>query len=462
MTADRPRPAPVLRSRHRPGPAPDRPVLARRRVLAAGAALPLATAGLAACGDGEDDGGGEEPDLSAELPREEPGPAEGSGALVSPFTARLLAALPRDAVNLVCSPLSAQIALTMAGLGAAGATRAQMEDVLGGSIDELAESANTLASVLAAVGDAQREEADDDAPEPARASLVNGTWLQQGLEIEQAFLEGLAAHFGSGVYEVDFTDGAAREEGRERINSWVEDATHGLVEDLVPEGSLTEDSRLMLVDALHLKAAWSTALGREGGSFTTAEGEELSVEMLHGETSTWYEDDLVRATSLEAYGDELALALVRPVADPAAVLEGWAGSAEDAGGGLAALLGGLEDSSATVELAVPGFDIEWDEELTSPLTELGMADAFSADADFSGITASERLAITSVMHKAVITVDENGMEAAAATAVGVGAVSAPVDVKELVLDAPFLYVAYERSTLAPLVLGWIGDPTQTR
>src|SRR5699024_12354634 len=118
--------------------------------------------------------------------------------------------------------------------------------------------------------------------------------------------------------------------------------------------------------------------------------------------------------------------------------------------------------SATVELAVPGFDIEWDEELTSPLTELGMADAFSADADFSGITASERLAITSVMHKAVITVDENGMEAAAATAVGVGAVSAPVDVKELVLDAPFLYVAYERSTLAPLVLGWIGDPTQTR
>src|SRR5699024_5380476 len=282
-------------------------------------------------------------------------------------------------------------------------------------------------------GDAQREEADDDAPEPARASLVNGTWLQQGLEIEQACLEGLAAHFGSGVYEVDFTDGAAREEGRERINSWVEDATHGRVEDLVPEGTLTEDSRLMLVDALHLKAAWSTALGREGGSFTTAEGEELSVEMLHGETSSWYEDDLVRATSLEAYGDELALALVRPVADPAAVLEGWAGSAEDAGGGLAALLGGREESTATVELAVPGFDIEWDEELTSPLTELGMADAFSADADFSGITASERLAITSVMHKAVITVDENGMEAAAATAVGVGAVSAPVDVKELVL-----------------------------
>ena len=91
-----------------------------------------------------------------------------------------------------------------------------------------------------------------------------------------------------------------------------------------------------------------------------------------------------------------------------------------------------------------------------------MGGAFSHDADFSRITASERLAITSVVQKAVITVDENGMEAAAATAVGVGAVSAPVDVQELVLDAPFLYVAYERSTLAPLVLGWIGDPTQTR
>ncbi len=462
MAADHSRPARGLRFWRRPGPAPARPLLARRRVLAAGAALPFTTAALAACGGGEDGSAGEEPDLSAELPREEPGPVEGTGALASPFTARLLAALPRDAVNLVCSPLSAQSALTMAGLGAAGATRAQMEDVLGGSIDELAECANTLASVLAAVGDAQREAADEDAPEPARASLVSGTWLQQGLEVEQAFLEGLAAHFGSGVYEVDFTDGAAREEGRERINRWVEDATHGLVEDLVEEGTLTEDSRLMLVNALHLKAAWSRVLGRVGGSFTTAEGEELSVEMLHGETSTWFEDDLVRATSLEAHGGELALALVQPVADPAAVLEGWAESAQDAGGGLAALLSGLEDSSATAELTVPGFDIEWDGELTSPLTELGMGGAFSHDADFSGITASERLAITSVVQKAVITVDENGMEAAAATAVGVGAVSAPVDVQELVLDAPFLYVAYERSTLAPLVLGWIGDPTQTR
>ena len=91
-----------------------------------------------------------------------------------------------------------------------------------------------------------------------------------------------------------------------------------------------------------------------------------------------------------------------------------------------------------------------------------MVDAFTGSADFSGVTAEASLMITNVLQKAVITIDEEGMEAAAATAVVVGEASAPVIPNELILDAPFLFVAYETATLAPLVLGWIGDPTQTR
>lgn len=424
--------------------------------------MPLASTALVACDDGEEGvDPAQEPDLQAELPRDEPGPPEGAGELVVPFAARLLGALPRDEANLVCSPLSAQVALTMAGLGAAGSTRAQMEEVLGGSIGELAETANTLSSVLAAVGDAQREEADEEAPEPAVASLVNGTWLQKDLEVEQEFLDGLASHFGSGAYQVDFTDEAEREKGRKRINAWVEDATNDLIEELIPQGALGRSSRLVLVNALHLKAAWPKELGTAGGTFTTADGEELSVELLTGSTSTWYEDDLVRATSLGTYGGELALALVQPVDDVAVVLDAWT-EAADGEAGLAALLSGLEGSSASTELSVPGFDIEWGGQLGDHLEKLGMVDAFSADADFSGITTAEQLEIAAVLQKAVITVDAEGMEAAAATAVHVGATSAEVEVKRLVLDAPFLCIAYERSTLAPLVLGWIGDPTQTR
>lgn len=440
--------------------APPRTLARRRTVLTGAAMLPLAAVSLTSCGD--DGAFRAEPDLSADLPRAEPGPAEGAGAQVVPFTARMLGAIDRAEVNAVCSPLSAQVALTMVGMGAAGSTRAQMEEVLGGSMDELAEGANTLSQLLATVGDEEREQADDEAPEPAVASLVNGTWLQEGFDVEQAYLEDLATWFGSGVFEADFTDDATREGAREGINDWVEESTNDLIEELLPKGVLTADTRLVLVNALHLKAAWPEELTKSSGTFTTADGEELSAEMLQGGTSTWYEDEVCRATSLDTYGEDLVLALVQPVGELVEVLDAWAESSSELGSGLAALLSGLEDSEASTQLTVPAFDIGWDSSLKGVLEGLGVTDAFSAAADFSGITGTADLVIDEIVQKAVITVDESGMEAAAATAVMAGVTSAPMLEQELVLDAPFLFVAYERATLAPLVLGWIGDPTQTR
>ncbi len=435
----------------------------RRSVLAAAAALPLAGAGLSACGALEGITGGDlEPDLVSELPRRKPGEAEGLGRRVVPFSAHLLAGIDREDVNAVCSPLSAQTALTMAALGAAGDTLAQMEEVLGGTVEELAATANTLSSVLADVGDEAREADDPEGPEPSVASLVNSTWLQEGMAVEQGFLDGLAEWFGSGVFEVDFADGAAREEGRTRINDWVAEQTHDLIEDLVPEGALSESTRAVLVNALHLKAAWPAPLERRGGTFTTEDGEELSVELLHGDSSAWYEDSVCRATALGAAGGELALALVQPVGSVAETMDAWAEVAGIPEAGLGGLLDGLEESSDQVDLAVPGFDIDWDSSLVPVLKELGMTAAFSEDADLSGITSEEQLVLTEVLQKAVITVDEEGMEAAAATAAVAGVTSAPAEPKELVLDRPFLFVAYERTSRAPLVLGWIGDPTQTR
>jgi len=448
-----------------PTPTPDRlprrDQLGRRPVLGLGALLPALALGLSACG-GEDGDGGDLPDLRAEVPRAEPGPAEGAGELVVPFTARMLGAVDRADVNVVCSPLSAQVALAMIGMGAAGETLAQMEDVLGGSMDELAAAANTLSSVLAVVGDREREVADEERPEPARASLVNGTWLQEGFEVEQSFLEDLATWFGSGVNEADFTDGEERAAAREEINGWVAESTDGLIEQLLDESVLRPTTRLVLVNALHLTAAWQEPLTTVGGRFTTADGEELSCEMLLGGTSTWYEDEVCRATSLDTYGEDLALALVQPTGELADVLGAWSDGAEDPDAGLAALLAGLEGSTATTQLSVPSFDIDWEASLKELLEGLGMTDAFSGAADFSGVTGQADLVIDEIVQKAVITIDENGMEAAAATAVVVGETSAPVLEQELVLDAPFLVVAYERSTLAPLVVGWIGDPTQTR
>eukprot|EP01135_Chromosphaera_perkinsii_P010472 Nk52_evm1s2134 gene=Nk52_evmTU1s2134 len=88
--------------------------------------------------------------------------------------------------------------------------------------------------------------------------------------------------------------------------------------------------------------------------------------------------------------------------------------------------------------------------------------AFTDHADFSGVTRQEPLYLREVLQKAVLMIDEEGMEAAAATAVVADTESAEIPEQELLLDSPFLVVAYERSTRAPLVVGWVGDPTQTR
>jgi serpin B len=446
---------------------PPRSTLARRHLLATGAALPLAVTGLAGCGV-LGGGGANPPDLRAEVPRADPDPPEGAGEVVVPFTARLLAAIDRTPVNAVCSPLSAQIALAMIGLGAAGATRTQMEEVLGAPMEDLAQGANTLDVVLAAVGDSEREDPNEEDPEAAMASLANATWIQEGFEVSETFLEDLATYFGSGIHEADFVDDGEREQARTGINDWVLERTNDLIEELIPQGALSADTRLVLVNALHLKAAWQEPLTRSGGRFTTADGEDRSAEMLTGRSRGWYEDDLVRATSLPTYGDELALALIQPVQDVPTVIDGWASAAGESGGGnpgagIGALLRGLqEEETGGTQLTVPAFDIDWEQELKDPLQQLGMVDAFTGSADFSGVTTETSLAITHVLQKAVITVDEEGMEAAAATAVIVGETSAPVIPNELILDAPFLFVAYETTTLAPLVLGWIGDPTQTR
>ncbi|MCW1805896.1 serpin family protein [Brachybacterium squillarum] len=438
--------------------------LARRRsVLGAGIVLPTLALGLAACGD---EGSAAQPDLRAEVDREPAGPAGEVAAAVLPFTARLLAAADREAVNLVCSPLSAQIALTMAALGAAGTTREQMEQVLGGDAETLAAAANTLDQVLAAVGQEEREEDDPDAAEPALASLACATWAQEGFDVGQDYLDALARWFGSGVWTADFTADGPREQARTRINDWVQEETAGLVEELVPQGMLTEATRLVLVNTLHLKAAWPSPLTLEDGRFTLEGGEEVTTPMLHGDARGWYEDELCTATALPAAGDDLGLALVRPAGTAQELLVAWAevadGAADPAAEGLGAVLAGIRDSSETVALTVPTIDLGWDGDLVPVLQELGMDAPFTDDADFTGITGEERLRITGVVQKAVITVDEEGMEAAAATAVSVGATSAPAEPKELVIDAPYVIVAFETSTGAPLVAGRVGDPRATR
>ena len=401
--------------------------------------------------------------------------------MVTAFTARLLASIDRRPANAVCSPLSVHIALTMTGLGARGDTRQQMEQVLGGEMEQLALTAAQLREVLAAVGEGARARESGRGPEPARASLVGGAWAEQGVTVPPQYRAQLEEEFGAALGRLDVREAETREAGRREINAWVQERTHQLIQDLIPPGALTAQERLVLVSALHVKAAWPSPLSTAPGTFTTAQGQQREVTMLSGTARGWYEDARCRATALPTDGGEIALALVQPAVGREDVLDTWAAHTADAPGrepgesaagehgthstpgtGLDAVLDGVAGSHEPVGLTLPALDVSFEEELSVPLRQLGMTAPFGPGADFTGIAEGAHWFISQVLHKAVLTVDEHGMEAAAATALMTRLAAAAPPQRRLVLDAPFLVIAYETTTRTPLVAGWIGDPSRTR
>jgi serpin B len=242
---------------------------------------------------------------------------------------------------------------------------------------------------------------------------------------------------------------------RRRINRTVADQTAGRITDLFPSGSIDEDSRLVLTNALYLKAAWAREFPRErtvDAPFTRADGSTVTVPMMHNEPGDdeggmlgYAEGPGYQAVTLPYKGGKLAFTVIVPAS--AEALKGK---------GVAALL--AEIRPAHVTLAMPRFTAGSAMDLRDTLTAAGMPDAFSSAADFSGITDDTGLYLGSVRHKTFVKVDEEGTEAAAATGVDAKAVSAPVP-HTVTVDRPFLFVITDTANGAPLFLGRIGDPT---
>lgn len=157
-----------------------------------------------------------------------------------------------------------------------------------------------------------------------------------------------------------------------------------------------------------------------------------------------------RAVELPYAGNALSMLLVLP-SDLDAFLE------ETDADGFAAIVCGL--SSREVELSMPRFSIESQADLRDLLSAMGMPTAFSKGADFSGMTQAERLRISKVIHQANIDVDEDGTEAAAATAVVVEVESRPATKATLRLDRPFLFALRDVETGTIIFLGQVADPS---
>jgi serpin B len=377
--------------------------------------------------------------------------AKAAAAAINDFGLELFHAAVKPGENGVVSPASIAIALAMARAGARGETAAQMDAVLRSvAADENAAWLNALDQALTNRSGTFKDMAGKDVDVALR--IANAPFAQQGMALEAAYLEALAARFGAGVRLVDYTSDA--EGARQAINAWVSDQTEARIPELLARNTVSGATRLVLVNAIYLKAAWLMPFVVEAttpGPFTRLDGSTVDVPMMAASERLPYAEGAGwRAVELPYVGGSLAMTVIVPD-DLAAFEASLDGAAFDA------IVASLASSS--VDLAFPKFGIETRAELNDVLKALGMPLAFDpSGADFSGITNEEALFIAWVIHQANIDVDEKGTEAAAATAVGMEGSAGPTEPIEMRVDRPFLFALRDKPTGAILFLGRVTEP----
>jgi serpin B len=363
------------------------------------------------------------------------------------FAADLYRLASSEDGNLFMSPHSITTALAMTYAGAANNTAAQIADVFNFSQQPTTLHASLNALDLALASRAQNGSSDTI---PFKLQTANSIWGQDGFEVLDPFLDTLALNYGAGMHVLDFerdTEGS-----RQTINGWVEDQTNEKIKELLPQGVIKDSTKLVLTNAIYFSAAWQEpfeASDTQDRPFQVA-GTNVQVptlyqtaDMNYGEGAGW------KAVEIPYDGNELSMTVVVP--DNLATFE-----QQLTGATFTAIKDAVRHHS--VQLYLPKFKFDAPLPLKGILTELGMTDAFEDSlADFSGIDGKRDLVVTDVLHKGFVGIDENGTEAAAATAVVIGPTSIP-EQATMVVDKPFVFFIKDRPTGAILFVGRVVDP----
>jgi serpin B len=374
-----------------------------------------------------------------------------SAASADAFGVDLYRQLVQDDANTVFSPVSVSSALWMAWCGARGQTATELARGLhlnqspDATVDATVDGLRSLSDLLS--GPAGRGLVTFRAP--------NTVWVQSGLPVRPEFTSRLS-DAGATFADADFA--RAPEAVRDEINRVIAEQTGGKITGLLPPGAIGRLTRLVLANAVYLKAAWLDPFPAAQTSDAPfyPDGPDrpgLTVPMMRGAAARDYvRGDGYQSVLLRYARSSLAMAVILPDGPLAALRPALAAR------GLGALLAG--PARCQVTLSLPRFRVEAAFDLIPALRQLGMNAAFDGDADFSGITEAGQLRIGAVAHKAYVDVDERGTEAAAATAVSVRAAAAmrPPPPVTMVVDRPFLFAIVHTTTGLPLFLGQVSRP----
>ncbi len=357
-----------------------------------------------------------------------------------------------DTDNLFYSPYSVSIALAMTYAGASASTATQMASALDFQLPPTSLHAAFDALDLQLASRAQGQAGDNG--QPFKLNVVDSLWADKTFTFQKPFLDTLAQDYGTGLRTVDFE--SAPETARGAINGWVSGQTDKLIPQLLPDGSLDSSTRFVIVNAIYFNAGWQNpfqASATQPGAFTHLDGSTAQVPMMsqsleaeYASGSNW------QATELRYAGGQTSMVIVLPEAGQLPQVEQGLDASF-----LSSVISSLQPTE--VAFSMPKFTIHGATiSLATELEKLGMTNAFDqAKANFSAMT-QEAVFISDVLHQAYVSVDENGTQAAAATAAIGETLSAVQNTATMTVDRPFFFSIRDIPTGSILFVGRVLNP----
>jgi serpin B len=352
--------------------------------------------------------------------------------------------------NVFFSPYSISIALAMTWGGARNQTERDMASVLHFPFPQaqLHSAFNALDLALAS---------------HARTSgfelhIVNQLWGEKTYAFLPDYLKLVSVNYDAAMCLLDFIGNP--DPSRIAINNWVSEKTNQRINDLIPQGFIDANTRLVLTNAIYFKAQWADTFlsnSTHNYAFYRSESDTITTKFMTREGTYYYDSNAdFQAMELPYKGNETSMIIILPAPGKMAQVE-----SNLSPGFYTSLSASLQPTNVSVYVPKYKFTTE-SLKLSEILMSLGMSVAFNENADFSGIDGTRNLYIGEVIHKAFIAVDENGTEAAAATAViikyGSSAIKKPLPV--FIANRPFIFLIRDVQTNAVLFMGKLNDPTK--
>ena len=377
------------------------------------------------------------------------------------FALNLYSQLATNSGNLFFSPYSISTCLAMLYAGASGNTEHQMSQVLGFGTNQ-----QQFASLF---GQLQKELGADQQTNAIELHIANALWVQEGFPVLPSFLETATNQYQANVGQADFvTEGDAV---RLEINNWVAQETRNKIQDILPPGSLNAETRLVLANAIYFLGAWTISFAETSTStrpFYLSSTNLVKVPLMHqsfwifdgdgNEITFNYMDNWGGGYSIPTNGfqaielpygsNQLSMVILLPSQiDGLGRLEQQLSPAF-----LSNVLGQMRPYQ--VEIYLPRFTVDSSFNLGNTLAAMGMPDAFTPFANFSGIDGGQDLYVSFVLHKAWVEVNEAGTEAAAATVGPIAGIPPPI----FRADHPFIFLIRDTRTGSLLFLGRLTNP----